>query len=1007
MKKSLEGLESDPIESRIQKIGAEIFRLSQLASGLPARQRAAQKMMQWSMQHPQLKTEMFRFVDVLPALNRSEQIVSHLREYFLDSQIVLPFFLQAGLKLSLSNPFTDKILALLVRKNVAMMAEAFITGKNSSEAQSELKRLWDAGYCFTVDILGEAVVSEKEASVYQSRYLELVVGLSELVKSWSAASVLENAGDTTLPRANISVKCSSLYSQMSVLAFDRTVDVLKDRLRPILRAAIKHQAFIYLDMEQNDYRDIILTVAEDLFMEEDFRCYPHFGLVLQAYLKSAREDVERVIRFAQKRGAELSVRLVKGAYWDYENIISSQRDWTVPVFATKMQTDANYEACTADLIKGFPHVRPAFASHNVRSLSHAMALCEQAGLGKTDFEIQMLYGMAHDFKHAVRSMGYRVREYAPVGELLPGMAYLVRRLLENTSNEGFLKQSHFDHKDVSLLLRKPKPDATVLAPMIHSTKQRFVMIQNQSPMNFALAENRNWIEAEFSKIKKSLPRSVPVVVNGEEVPGLDVLEVRGPFSETVVSRISLSDQTVAEQAIQTARTAKIKWSDLPVSDRAAVIRRAADLLESRRNALMSLMVFEVGKTLTEADADVCEAIDFCRYYAACAEDLMSPHLTSSILGETNHYLYQPRGLAVAIAPWNFPIAILCGMTVAPLVCGNAVIMKPAEQSSTIAYELYSILREAGVPACALQFLPGLGETVGKHLVQSKDVHVISFTGSRDVGLSILRASVELSKGQTHIKKVVAEMGGKNAVIIDGDADLDEAVQGCLYSAFGFSGQKCSALSRILVHKDIYDKFKERFIEGLQAMKLGLPTELDVKIGPVIDRDTQKRLLAVIQKHKKCRVAELKVSDKLMAGGCFVPPTVFESTDFSSELGQQEFFGPLVTLFRVDSIDEAVTAMNSVDYALTGGLYSRSPKTIEYVKRNAEVGNLYINRGITGAVVCRQPFGGFKLSGVGGKAGGPDYLLHFLEPRTVTENTMRRGFSPDLSGDDHKSQGSDL
>jgi RHH-type proline utilization regulon transcriptional repressor/proline dehydrogenase/delta 1-pyrroline-5-carboxylate dehydrogenase len=352
-------------------------------------------------------------------------------------------------------------------------------------------------------------------------------------------------------------------------------------------------------------------------------------------------------------------------------------------------------------------------------------------------------------------------------------------------------------------------------------------------------------------------------------------------------------------------------------------------------------------------------------------------------------------VSVVIAPWNFPLAILCGMTVAALVCGNPVIIKPAEQSSGVAKWFFDVLLEAGVDAGVVHFLPGLGEVVGAHLVKSPHVHIISFTGSRSVGLSIMREATTMAPGQRHIKKVIAEMGGKNAVIIDDDADLDEAVVGCLQSAFGFAGQKCSALSRIIIVKEIYGRFKKRFLDAFTSLAVGPAEGVSHKIGPVIDEETQERLLVVIKKYRKDIVAQIELTPELMRQGFFVPPTVFASTDFKSDLGQQEFFGPLVTLFQVECLDEAIQAANDVDYALTGGIFSRSPAHIEKIKRELEVGNLYINRGITGALVNRQPFGGFKLSGVGGKAGGPDYLRHFVEARSITENTMRRGFAPEV------------
>ncbi len=366
----------------------------------------------------------------------------------------------------------------------------------------------------------------------------------------------------------------------------------------------------------------------------------------------------------------------------------------------------------------------------------------------------------------------------------------------------------------------------------------------------------------------------------------------------------------------------------------------------------------------------------------------------STSGETNQYLYRSRGPTLAIAPWNFPFAILCGMVVGPLVAGNTVIMKPAELSAGIAEKLYAILRQAGVPDYALHLLPGKGAGIGAYLVNHPQVHIVNFTGSRTVGLWILENAAKVSEKQKHIKKCVVELGGKNGMIIDEDADLDEAVAASIQSTLGFQGQKCSALSRAIVHESLYDRYKERLIESLKSVSIGPANEPAHRVGPVIDKKSQEKLLSVIERHKSKIVTQVSVPEKWIGQGHYVPPTVFEETDPNSELGQSEFFGPLLTLFKVKSFDEALDILNGTDYALTGGVFSRNPTNLERARKEIEVGNMYINRGITGALVYKQPFGGFKLSGAGGKAGGPDYLLNFLEPQTICENTARRGFAPE-------------
>jgi RHH-type proline utilization regulon transcriptional repressor/proline dehydrogenase/delta 1-pyrroline-5-carboxylate dehydrogenase len=414
-------------------------------------------------------------------------------------------------------------------------------------------------------------------------------------------------------------------------------------------------------------------------------------------------------------------------------------------------------------------------------------------------------------------------------------------------------------------------------------------------------------------------------------------------------------------------------------------------MQERKFELAGLQVLEVGKSWSEADGDVAEAIDFCRFYAKEMRKLTKPQRVGHAPGEVSQFHYRPRGVCLVISPWNFPLAILTGMVGAGLVTGNTVIMKPAEQSSLVAAQLMSVLREAGLPAGVFQFVPGYGEEVGEYLVNHAKVATIAFTGSRDVGLKIMEKASRHQAGQTFVKRCLVEMGGKNAIIIDIDADLDEAVNGVIHSAFGFQGQKCSACSRAIVLDEIYDRFVERLVETAKSVKIGFAEDPGCVIGPVIDQEAQTRILRTLDDNR----GKFKVlfQGSVPTEGYFVPPTIFGDVEPNSSLAQEEIFGPVLAVIRAKNIDEALKIANSTQYALTGGVYSRSPENIEKIRWDFEVGNLYINRGITGALVDRHPFGGFKLSGAGSKTGGPDYLLHFVDPRVVTENTMRRGFAP--------------
>jgi RHH-type proline utilization regulon transcriptional repressor/proline dehydrogenase/delta 1-pyrroline-5-carboxylate dehydrogenase len=449
----------------------------------------------------------------------------------------------------------------------------------------------------------------------------------------------------------------------------------------------------------------------------------------------------------------------------------------------------------------------------------------------------------------------------------------------------------------------------------------------------------------------------------------------------------------ADRAVAAARKAFEKWRWTPFEERCQLLERAAEILERRRFELSALEVFEVGKPWSEADGDIREAIDFCTFYAHQMRLIGRPRLTQTVPGEESYQHYWPRGVALVIAPWNFPMAILTGMVSAALVTGNAVIMKPSEQSVIIGAMLMEIYEEAGLPPGVLNFVNGKGSVVGAHMVDHKGVDIIAFTGSREVGLRIYETAGKTRDGQRELKHVICEMGGKNAMIVDSDADLDGVIVDSIYSAFGFQGQKCSALSRLIVLEENSRRVMERLLGAAASLRVGNPEEPGVVVGPVIDEAAYKRILEYIDIGK--REATLAYQAKnIPPQGYFIPPTIFTDVKPSMRVGCEEIFGPVLSVIKVRDLDEAIEVANNSDYALTGGFFSRSPANIERVKAQLEAGNVYINRSCTGAVVGRHPFGGFKMSGGGTKAGGADYLLHFLVPRVVCENITRHGFAPE-------------
>ncbi|HEY6871336.1 MAG TPA: proline dehydrogenase family protein [Geobacteraceae bacterium] len=976
------------VEDAVRARGEEIFRL--MEAGAPTvfdRKRWAGMLMNLAMADPDLKVRLFRFVDVLPALATPEEIVGHIREYFLEEgSPVHPLLkrLLAGIESGL----TAGLAAGMVKRNIVSFSRTFIAGETPAEALPVLAKLWREGAAATVDILGEAALSEKEAAAYLDLYLELIATLAREMAGWPPRDAER---ERTFSRLNVSVKASSLFSRIGPVNYEESVALVRERLRPILRKAREAGGFVNLDMETCNLKNITLDVFTGLLDEEDFRGWSGAGIALQAYLKETHDDLRRLIAWAKEGGRRITVRLVKGAYWEYETVTARQKGWPVPVFDKKEHTDGNFERCAELLLAHGDHVTPAIATHNVRSLAAAMVAAERHGVGADAFEFQMLYGMAEPIKAAVRRMGYAVREYVPVGALLPGMAYLVRRLLENTSNEGFLRRTFVDNVGRDLLLAPPEPWPGEPSP---PARERIGPFVNEPLLDFSQPECRAACRAAIEKVRGELGRRYPAVIGGRERDeGDPIVSVNPARPAEVVGEVFPVSREAVEEALAAARRVQPAWEGKGPGGRAACLFRAAELARARRMELLAWQLFETGKNRAEADADVAEAIDYLEYYGREMLRLGAPRSMGEVPGEENRYFYRARGVALVIAPWNFPLAISAGMVAAALVAGNTVLYKPSSLSPVNGWQLFALLREAGVPDGVLNFLPGRGDMVGGWLAGHTEIDLIAFTGSREVGLGLIERAARPAPGARSIKRVIAEMGGKNAVIVDDDADLDQAVAGVIQSAFGYQGQKCSACSRVIVLAGCYDRFLERLTEAVRGITVGPPEDPACFMGPLIEAragERVERYLALAREEGR-----IAARGEAPAQGYYLPPTVVADLPADSPLFREEIFGPLLAVTRAESMEEALAIANDSDYALTGGLFSRSPARIRSAVREFGAGNLYINRGITGAVVGRQPFGGFRMSGVGSKAGGPDYLVQFLEPRVVTENTMRRGFAPEV------------
>lgn len=975
---------SPSLESAILRIGEQ---LAQLSAGLSPSifdgRWWSHSAINLAMKDASFKTRLFHFIDVLPVIQDDERVVSLAEEYF-DRESSELFGLQWGLKALASTSVGARLTGKSIRKQIEQMAKAFIAGASVEEAVPALSQLWTDGRAWSVDLLGEATISEQEADRYRDQCLNALIELERATKTGSSNHLLERDHLGPIPRVQLSLKISALSSRLDPIDPDGSYESVAARLRPLMDLAQSLPAGLIFDMEQAETKDLILHIFKQLFAEPAYRSYPYAGLALQAYHRETERDIHDLVAWARTRQAPMTIRLVKGAYWDSDTVRYRQAGWPPPLFGYKAETDVQYERLIPVMFEHSDLIRPAFGTHNLRTLAAIEAHAEARGLPPEGREYQMIFGMAEPFQQAMVKLGRRVRLYSPVGQLLPGMAYLVRRLLENTSNESFLQKEYIESQPLAQLLAAPTAPPQLQRTAMSDRKS----FDNEPHSDFSQAAVRKAMQAGIGSVQSQLGREWHGRAPGIRLTG-PWLESRNPCRPTeVVARVQSAAVSDLDRVVEQALTQWDQWRWKVPGARSEILRQAALEMSRRRYELAAWEIFEVGKPWREADADVAETIDFLRYYADEMDCLAKPIRLGNRPGELNQRTYAPRGVTVVIAPWNFPLAIPAGMVSAALVTGNPVLFKPSERSPGLGTLLTNIFIEAGVPAGCLTCLPG-GPEVGQALVAHPQVVTIAFTGSKTVGLRILADASCVSPRQPMVKRVIAEMGGKNAIIVDETADLDEAITGVVASFAGYAGQKCSACSRVIVHRTIYDSFVSRLREAVLSLEVGNPMHPFTRMGPVIDARAQ----ASIQRYIALGLEEgrLLVQRTVDQDGYFVGPTVFVDIQPHHRLAQEEIFGPVLAVMKADSFADAIRLANETEYALTGGVYARSPANLAMAREHFDVGNLYVNRPITGALVSRQPFGGHRFSGVGAKAGGEDYLAQFMIARVISENTLRRGF----------------
>ncbi len=942
-----------------------------------------------------LRIHLLKFIAILPSMEFDRTgkevkriLIESLRRLFSDNnlskslskkgqQSAIPgyveFLCQAIYYTAIITPAT--ILSQLVRGAVKMMARRFIAGESIETANKALTNLFNTKREVTLDQLGELVVSEKEADKYCDEVIKLIRGFSIHVPRGAK-------NGANINRAHVSIKVSALCSDFKPHAEDYTYSLVGPRLAKILLAAKAEDVFINVDSEHYDFRDIVFKIYKRVLLETpELADFSHTGIVLQAYLRDASNHLDDILELAKMRKICMPIRIVKGAYWDAETVHADVHSCDAPEFLNKEETDIHYRQLIIKILESHPHLQLVVASHNFADHSFSEVVREKFFNHTPIIEHQCLDMTYEALSTGMAKMGWPVRNYVPVGSLLVGMAYLVRRIMENSSQVGVLTimRSHINPKSIlppqKIHLVKKEQGELVRDMTVAQLTNKFF---NIAPNRLYIEDERFWLMKEFENYQKT--QLGKFFNNSFDLNG-KIKTITSSSDPTIVVG-TIKDGTVddVDSAVNSAYAAynSGKWAKGSAIFRASVLLKAALIMTARRNELSCLITYEAGKTFNEALADVDEAIDFLNFYAR--EEIKINKENPKIIS---------RGVMSVVSPWNFPIAIPCGMVASCLVAGNAVILKSASQTPLIAQRMVDILHEAGVPQDILIHLIGNGATVGEALVQHNLIAGMVFTGSKEVGMNITHKIGKriVNNELFNVKyptKVITEMGGKNAILVTSNAELDETVSGILYSAFGHAGQKCSAASRVLVDNRVKERLIVRLKEAIGDLKVGKAFDMSTTINPLITMKEKNRLqsevkLAVEEAQSSGGQVIVDRTQEICPGNCMGPAVIevpthraLKSTSFATK----ELFGPVIHIIGFESLDEAISIFNGTEYALTGGIFSQSQDDIDYLSKKLECGNLYVNRSTTGARVAIEPFGGFKLSGTGPKAGGKNYVYSF-------------------------------
>ena len=864
---------------------------------------------------------------------------------------------------------------------IKLISEEFVLGQSIKDAFVRGKESHQAGYSFSFDMLGEAALTAADAEKYFAAYDD---ALDELV-------LHIDSNQTIFKRPNISVKLSALYPRYEFSHQAQAIVALTEKLKQLAIKAKRLGVALTVDAEEADRLEMSLEIFKRVFEDDCCEGWEGLGLALQTYQKRAPALIEWLKSLAEANGRRIQVRCVKGAYWDTE-IKQAQMEGleSYPVYTRKVSTDVSYLVCAKLLLQSQDLLYPKFATHNAYTAAAVVCMANHLGVSK-QFEFQSLQGMGTALHQQLLARGFSCRIYAPIGSYKELLPYLVRRLLENGANTSFVNQIANDAASIEELIANPihkvQARESIANPAIPLPQDIFPGRVNSQGINIT---NSLDLQQLTLKVNPFLEKTYSINMGSKNTDSKSLCNP-ADLKDTLGQRVDMSAEEVAA-ALDLAHAAFPQWDATPVTVRADMLRKAADLLEQNTPELIALLIRESGKVLADALSEIREAVDFCRYYALQAERNFMPMELPGYTGETDTLHLRGRGVLLCISPWNFPLAIFLGQVAAALVTGSCVLAKPADPSSIISAKVVDLLYLAGIPKDVCQLLWASGRDVGDAVLSRAECAGVIFTGSNATSKIIQR---QLAANDHAIVPFIAETGGINAMIADSSALPEQLVSDVVLSAFGSCGQRCSALRVLCIQEDVADRVLEMLIGAMQQLNIGDPRYYSTDIGPVIDTKAKDDLQGYITKMKA--ESKLLYECQLPGGlsGHYIAPCVFE-LDTIEQL-QREVFGPVlhVVRYKAQDLDSLLDQINALGYGLTFGVHSRIDTTIDKIKQKIRVGNVYVNRNMIGAVVGLQPFGGCGLSGTGPKAGGPHYLLRLCNETTVCTDTTAAGGNASL------------